>query len=139
MDNVVTSLLIIDGDGRVSEQAGGYSDWESRGGGIFANTERSPADASTRPEKQPHKAAKAPVKPGSRKLSYRETRELETLPALIETLEQRQAELENTVADPEFYRGDHGEIDRVMAELADVQAELDVAFERWAELEGENA
>ncbi|MFV8818049.1 ATP-binding cassette domain-containing protein [Haliea sp. E17] len=140
MDNVVTSLLVIRGDGTVEEQAGSYSDWEARGGRLSPPARESgksggkPAETAPIPEKDA--AAKAPAaKP--RKLSYKDQRELEALPAKIETLETRIGELETRVSDPGFYQGERAEIEKTTAELARLHGELESAFERWSELEGE--
>lgn len=137
MDNVVTSLLVLEGDGEVSEQAGGYSDWEARGGRL-RELSGEQKEKKTREDKTPEA-----ISPSStattprRKLSYKDQRELDALPGLIEDLEQRQGALEQTVSDPDFYQGDHGEVEKVLAELATVQAELETAFERWSQLEGD--
>ncbi len=132
MDNVVTSLLVLEGDGRVTEEAGGYSDWEARGGVL-----RSPAAAPAEPASggDPAPAPAAPRRERPAKLSYKAQRELEQLPARIEALEQRQAELESAAASPDFYRGDHQQVANHLERLAEVQAELDRAYERWSELE----
>ena len=58
------------------------------------------------------------------------------MPGLIETLEQRQQALEATMAAPDFYQREHGQAQQVIAQLATVQAELEAAFARWAELDG---
>ncbi len=132
MDNVVTSLLVFEGDGVVSEQAGGYSDWEARGFSlakerVAPSKERTAADAD-KPSK--------PQKPGKqRKLSYKDQRELDALPGRIEELERRQGELEAQVSSQTFYAGDRTEIERVLAALTEVQRELESALERWLELE----
>ena len=55
----------------------------------------------------------------------------------IEALEQQQSELEQVTSSPQFYAGDHAEVEQVLAELAAVQLELETTFERWAEPEGE--
>ncbi|MBN7795699.1 ATP-binding cassette domain-containing protein [Parahaliea mediterranea] len=136
MDSVVTSLLVLEGDGVVSEQAGGYSDWEARGGRLRdpGAKQAAPASAkSTAATPAPKSAAPRP-----RKLSYKDQRELQALPGKIEELETRQASLEAAMADPGFYQGDHGEIERTLAELTAVQQELEQALDRWVELEGED-
>ena len=74
-----------------------------------------------------------PARP--RKLSYKDQRELDALPELIDLLETRQGELEEMVAQSGFYQGDHTEVEKVLAELTRVQQELEDAFERWSELE----
>ena len=136
MDRVVTSLLVLRGDGSIEEQAGGYSDWEARGGGLRAlagaaaqpGTAAPAADPATTP---PRGAAAA----GPGKLSYREQRELAGLPQEIDTLEQRQAELAALSSQPDFYRRDHREVQATLDELSAVGEALDARLERWTELE----
>jgi len=71
-----------------------------------------------------------------RKLSYREQRELGSLPGQIEALEQQQSQLEEEMSAPGFYQSDYEEVQRVTRELAQIQAQLERAFERWNALEG---
>jgi len=132
MDNVVTSLLVLEGDGRVSEHAGGYSDWEARGGCLTPLEDKTRARA---PQAEESAGNEQPPAPQKRKLSYKEQRELEALPDKMEALEQRQAALEEAVAQPDFYQQEHSTVEQALADLALVQEELDAAFERWAELE----
>jgi ABC transport system ATP-binding/permease protein len=135
MDNVVTSLLVVDGEGGVSDHAGGYSDWLAHGGELGEPGQTPAADAdpaAATPAPQP--GASAPKK---RKLSYKDQRELEALPALIETLEQQQQELETAMSATGFYQQEHSVVQQVTAQLTQVQEDLEAAFNRWAELEGE--
>jgi ATP-binding cassette subfamily F protein uup len=134
MDNVVTSLIVLDGRGGVTEHVGGYSDWEERGGRLLEVTEPPEAAESESPARQAEDPA-TPSPPARRKLSYREKRELESLPGRIEELERRQAELEARVAEPGFYQKDFRDIQQVTDQLAGVQAELEAVFDRWAELD----
>ena len=138
MDNVVTSLLILKGDGTVDEQAGGYSNWEERGGVLAdLSTPIEMAEPSVDHSSEPvAKDSFAPAK--KRKLSYKDQRELDALPELIDTLEAQQGALEARAADPQFYQGDRTEVEQVLSDLTRVQAELESAFERWSELEGES-
>ena len=62
-------------------------------------------------------------------------RELDSLPGLIEELEQKQQALEATIASADFYQGERAHVEVVLAELASVQTQLENTFERWAELE----
>ena len=138
MDNVVTSLLVVEGNGVVSEHAGGYSDWLRRGGRLVESSGAPESENTEAPA-----AATAPAKPVAqaqkkKKLSYKDQRELEAMPALIESLEQRQQELEQTMAEPDFYQREHGQVQDVIARLAAVQQEMEAAFERWAELDAES-
>ena len=137
MDNVVTSLLVVEGNGVVSEHAGGYSDWLARGGRLVEGSGQGDrAGAPVAPVASGAPAPAAAPAPKKKKLSYKEQRELAAMPGLIETLEQRQQALEATMAEPNFYQREPGQAQDVIAQLATVQAELEAAFARWAELDG---
>jgi ATP-binding cassette subfamily F protein uup len=144
MDNVVTSLLVLEGDGVVSEQAGGYSDWEARGGKLQALQESAElaqpmVEPAEKPSARPSVApAPAGAAAGKRKLSYKDQRELDALPLRMEDLERQQAELEAQVSQADFYQQDHTQVEQVLAQLTRVQEELEAAFERWAELEDDD-
>ncbi len=130
LDHVVTSSLVMEGQGRVGEYVGGYSDW--------LRQRREPA--ATPPPSKPGAAATNPVKatpsaPPRRRLGFKETRELEQLPGRIETLEARLAALGAAMHEPAFYQQDAATIVARNAELATAQAELDAAYARWSELE----
>ena len=130
MDNVVTSLYILDGSGAVEDQVGGYSDWIARGGSLSAT----PAQASPGAPAASAEPAK-PVAAAKNKLSYKDQRELEALPGLIESLEGKQQALEGQMSAPGFYEGDHAQTQAVLDELAEVQQQLETAYERWSELD----
>ena len=146
MDNVVTSLLVVEGNGTISDHAGGYSEWLARGGRLQESVGEpgtttvaagaaatAAADAGTATASASGSAAQPRKK---KKLSYKDQRELQALPALIESLEQRQQALEATMAEPDFYQGEHSRVQDVIAQLAAVNEEMEAAFERWAELDG---
>lgn len=152
MDKVVTSLLILQGDGQVEEQAGGYSDWEARGGGLatklaLSREEReapSPAgsgdstpaqDKAIDGKKEARRTGNGQSEKKSAKLSYQEKRELASLPGEIDTLERRQAELEALSSDPDFYSRDHQEVQETLDELAAIGQRLENILERWTLLE----
>lgn len=126
LDNVVTSTLVFEGGGRIREYVGGYSDWLAQ----------RPAPEPARPArsgKTPEPKSTPPR--SSTRLSYRDRRELDQLPARIETLETEQEQLNTRVSDPAFYQGDPTERERVLRRLADLQDELNSAYERWEALE----
>ncbi|MBE2212458.1 MAG: ATP-binding cassette domain-containing protein [Opitutaceae bacterium] len=131
LDEVVTSTLVLEGDGRIGDYVGGYSDWlKQRVSAAAAKV------ADTRASEAPRASAAAASKPvRGRKLNNRETRELETLPATIEKLEQEQAALTTQLADPTFYQRDSAAAPSARARLAAIEAELAAAFARWEELE----
>ncbi len=149
MDNVVTSVLAFEGEGRVQEYVGGYSDWVRQGGklppapGEFGNAANvlpareaepsTPAPAS--PETGKSETSTAPATSKRVKLSYKLQRELDQLPATIETLEADIADFEAEVGASEFYQQDAETVTQRLEALEAKQAELDEAMSRWMELE----
>ena len=139
MDRVVTSLMVINDNGEIEEQAGNFSDWESRGGKLVSSV--SDLGTSNRRvvlEKTSKSSEhnQAEPKTVSRKLSYKEKRELEDLPDRIARLETEQALLEARTADPSFFAGDSNEVAEVLDRLSKASKLLDDALERLIELEG---
>jgi len=130
LDNVVTSTLVMEGEGRIGEYVGGYSDWLRQ-----KPASPEPAAASKSQASQPAKTV-APPAPVKTKLSYKDARELEQLPARIEMLETQVAAFTARMTDPGYYQRDAGAIGADNAALAAVQAELDAAYLRWEQLEG---
>ena len=129
LDNVITSTLVMEGEGRVGEYVGGYSDWLRQ-----RRDPNSDPSLPPQPESQVAAASAAPPKRAP-KLSYKLARELEQLPGRVESLEQQIEELGQRMNDPAFFRGDPDEITRSGQTLARLQAELDTAYARWQELE----
>ncbi|MBC7991336.1 MAG: ATP-binding cassette domain-containing protein [Luteimonas sp.] len=128
LDNVVTSTLVMEGDGRVGDYVGGYSDWLRQ----RATPSSTPAPAT----KAMPAAASLPEPPQPRrKLSYKVERELEQLPLRIEALETSIAEMTQAMNEPAFYRRDRPAIDAHNQALAAAQAELETVYARWSELE----
>jgi ATP-binding cassette subfamily F protein uup len=129
VDDVVTSTLAFEGDGRVHEYVGGYTDWlrQRRTPAAAQAAGRAPAPVAPRPGPSARAAAA--------KLGFKEQRELEQLPARIEALEREQSELGEQVSRPEFYRRSAAERAPVEARLAALPAELEEAYARWASLE----
>jgi ATP-binding cassette subfamily F protein uup len=134
MDNVVTSILVLEGDGRISEHVGGYSNWTEHGGKLVGLDEKQKSPAPTPDRADPAKPGLA--SPTAKKLSYKDQRELEALPARIEELENRQTELETLVSATDFYQQEYALTEATLKELADLQAELEIAYQRWEQLEG---
>ncbi|MGI9274373.1 MAG: ATP-binding cassette ATPase Uup [Endozoicomonas sp.] len=134
LDNVVSSTLVFEPGGKISEFVGGFDDWLRQGGRI-RNLVAEPQTA--KPVKRDTKAAelKAEVKPSKKKLSYKLQRELDGLPAEIEKLEEEMAALEERVADPSFYQGDADKVQETLKRLETVTEEIDQKMERWEELE----
>ena len=131
LDNVVTSTLVFEPAGgdagyRVKEYVGGYSDWLRQ---------RGPASPATRPRAAP--APRPASEPGAarKKRSFKEQRELDSLPALIETLETEIASLHAAMAGPDYFRQPGELLARDQARLRDLESRLATAFARWETLE----
>ena len=148
LDNVVTSVLAFEGDGRVQEYVGGYSDWQRQARRATARAAEGARSAASAKAGGPDKSSSSPraiangagatlatAKPRA-KLSYKEQRELEAAPARIEALEREQEALSARLSEPAFYRSDAQEQAQVQARLAALPGELEAAYRRWEELEG---
>lgn len=138
LDNVVTSTLVLEGEGKVGDYVGGYSD-SLRQRPAPAQSAAAVAKASAtavpvQPVAAPPAAAEAA--PAKRKLSFKDARELEQLPARIEQLELDVEGLTSAMNDPAFYTRSSAEVTAHTQQLAKVQAELDTAYARWEELDG---
>ena len=128
INNVVTSTLVLEGEGRVTEYVGGYDDWQRQ------SRQRTDAPAvAVRTEEK-----REPARPASgkqRKLTFKEQKELDELPKLLEELEAEQRKLQADLADPAFYRESGNKVASTAARLENVEKELAGAFKRWEELE----
>ncbi len=131
LDNVVTSVLVFEGNGQVREYVGGYEDWQ--------RYQQHRTKAAAVPVKTPKPlktaATTAATQTDKRKLSYREQRELAQLPEKIEQLEVRQQQLQQQVSDSGFYKQDSTHIAATLAQLDEVSNELEQAYARWEALE----
>jgi ATP-binding cassette subfamily F protein uup len=132
LDNVVTSTIVFEKDGRIQEYVGGYSDW-LRSGHELAETE-DPFGLSVAERKQAA-AVERRMQKKATKLSYKDQRELDQLPAEIESIENSIAELQLVVSQPDFYSQDHELVQDKLKELAYTEAQLEKCVERWSELE----
>ncbi len=126
LNNVVTGIMALEGNGVVREYVGGYDDWLRQ-----RKTVPKPE-----PEKTPAKVVKAtPVKKPVRKLTFKEKKELKALPALIERLESEQRQLHEAMADPALYKKG-SEVVAVSTRAGELKKQLDEVYARWQELEG---
>ena len=124
IDNVVTSVIALEGGGVVREYVGGYTDWQQQ--------RSAPAVVSAPP---PARSEPRPVRERERRLSYKEQKELDGLPALIEQLEQRIATMTADMAAPGFFRQAPEQVRAIQTALAGEQQALEAAYARWEELE----
>ncbi len=131
LDNVVTQVFVAEGGGQWREYVGGYSDWERV---------RKPDPAlggrdAKKPEAKVVPAAAATQVAKPKKLSFKEQRELEELPQRIAGLEAEQADISKRLADPELYRKEPGEVQRLNQRFDEIDALLMDALERWEAIE----
>ncbi len=130
LDSLVTSTLVMEGHGAVVEYVGGYSDWLRQ-------------RPQPEPVKPPPKARRSQdgahgsetPRRTSKKLSYKETRELEALPGSIEALEAEQHHLHQRLGDAQIYQEGGKAVTALQARLAEVEIELSQTYRRWEELE----
>ncbi|PCG08507.1 elongation factor 3 [Sphingomonas ginsenosidimutans] len=125
LDRTVTVTLGLDGSGTVDVVAGGYEDWE-------AKRQRRP-DAR-RPAATKPTAAPPPAAPTRVKLSFKDQRDYDLLPARIEAIDRDVAAREERLADPALYTRDPAAFDRLTKEIAALRDEKDTAEMRWLEL-----
>ncbi len=129
LDNVVTSTIVFEEDGKVQEYVGGYSDWLRRGHSLAVT------DNPFEQERNKREAAERRRSRKPNKLSYKDQRELDALPGEIERLEADIAALQQEIAAPDFYAQDTELVQRKLGELGGAENRLEQRIERWGELE----
>lgn len=131
LDNVVTSTIAFEGEGEVHEYVGGYEDWLRQRRNI---DRQNTLDKNINEQKK--NETTTPVKTGAKKkLSYKQQRELDSLPELIEQLENEQQQLEQQTGQAEFYQQDKDTMKTTLDRLEQVRQELQTAFDRWEHLD----
>lgn len=126
LNNVVTSIFVFEGEGKVSEYIGGYDDWQRQSEGKKKDvTEKT--QAKTEPVRRQRERP--------RRLTFKEQRELEALPQGIEALEAEQRQLYQTMSDPLFFQKGRDEIANIRARASSLEHELAEAYHRWETLE----
>jgi len=131
LDNVVTQVLVAEGDGRWTENPGGYTEWQA----VLARRAAAQPRAAGSPMAVPPGAPVPEAAPKRAKLSFKEARELESLPAAIEALEREQEALNRLLADPATYAKARHEVAPAQARIEIIEQELMAALERWDTLE----
>ncbi len=127
LNNVVTSTIVFEGDGRLQEYVGGYDDWLQQRKPAAEPPQQGPGEQKARRQKTPQE---------KRKLSYKEARELEALPGTIEGLEEEKTRLTALLNSPEFYASyDASKVRAAGDRLEALEEELNAAYHRWDELE----
>ena len=138
IDNTATECYLFEGKGRLNKYVGGFFDAKQQQANFWASkaVEEQAKAKKTEPLKEKSAVKNDRTsKPKSVKLSYKEQRELEQLPQLLEELETKITVLQAEIADPAFFQQAHDITDAKLKVLADIEAELETAFLRWEELE----
>ena len=126
LDQVVTSCLVFEGNAEVNEYVGGYSDWiEHKNQKVKIN---SVTDFSKKSDKKQ-------IAKSSKKISWNQQKELDELPALIDSLEKSIELLQQKINDADFYKKSKEQTQKVLDDLSVKEKKLDVAFDRWGELD----
>ena len=131
LDNVVTQVIVAEGGGQWREYVGGYSDWERVRGDV------APQKPAPKPDmkNEPKPASREAVPAKSKKLSYKEQRELDALPALIAELEAEQKAISEKLADAELYRERPDEVRKLNERFAEIDLLLLESLEKWEAIE----
>ena len=127
LNNLVTSILVFEGNGQVTEYIGGYDDWlkqKKKNGTKIPPKPKTNGPKNTKPKRERPK-----------KLTFREERELEDMPSLIESLEQTHGKIFKDLSDPAFYKRESTEIASAKERLESLEIQLEKAYQRWEALE----
>ena len=138
IDNTATECYLFEGEGRLNKYVGGFFDAKQQQANFWASKaveEQAKVKKSEPPKEESAVKNDRTSKPKSVKLSYKEQRELEQLPQLLEELETKITVLQAEIADPAFFQQAHDITDAKLKALADTEVELETAFLRWEELE----
>jgi ABC transport system ATP-binding/permease protein len=127
LNEVVTSTLAIEPDGRIGEYDGGYDD--------YLNQRPEPSAVESKASSDGERTRNPAAAEKRKKVSFKEKREMEALPGKIESLETELRELHETMADPTFYKRERAAIADAKARLVELEQALAAAYERWEALE----
>jgi ATP-binding cassette subfamily F protein uup len=130
LDNVVTQVVVAEGEGIWKEYVGGYADWER----VSRTSQSTSAKEVSKTAVKTKELAAEPTSK-AKKLSFKEQRELEELPKLIADLEREQAEIGTKLADPDLYRQDPTAMQTLNARFAEIDSLLLLSLEKWEAIE----
>lgn len=136
IDNTVTECYFFEGQGQLNKYIGGYHDAKQQQSQYFSQKQQaSSKEASLDPSERAVKNKKVFDQPKKAKLSYKEQRELEQIPQLLESLEQQITSLQQEVSQPDFFQQEHLYTSSQLQRLATLEQQLEQAFTRWEALE----
>ncbi len=130
LDNVVTQVIVSEGEGQWSEYIGGFSDWER-----YANSVKENARAVSKTSAKAGGKAEAKPESKAKKLSYKEQRELEELPKQIAKLEAEQQVITVRLQDTNLYKTQPDEVNKLNRRYAEIDDLLLVCLEQWEVIE----
>lgn len=133
LENTVTQVIAFEGNGILTEFGGGYDDWQRFTQQREAESAAQTKSAASKPT--PKATSKEAIKASASKLSFKEQKELESLPELIEKLETEQTEINLTLADANLYRDNPDKVKQLQARLVEIEAQTEQILARWEELE----
>ena len=135
VNNVVTSTLVFEEGNQVNEYVGGYDDWLKQSKEKKASAAKNENSASDKARAKEQASQKTPETKKAKKLSYKDQRELDALPAQIEIFEEKVESLQNLMAKDDFYKQEQDEIKKIQQQLVESQEKLSHCYTRWEELE----
>ncbi|MBF7072800.1 ABC transporter ATP-binding protein [Glaciecola sp. MH2013] len=142
VDNVVTSSIVFEGNGRIAQFVGGYSDmkaWydakDAEAKAIDQHRRANEDKPKTEPAQKTDKSMPSSSVKSVNKLSYKDKKELEALPKQIESMEEELELIQKKVNAPDFFQSDQDSVQKTLQSLADLEENLSAAYLRWDELE----
>jgi ATP-binding cassette subfamily F protein uup len=137
VDNVVTSSLVFEGNGIIKQFVGGYTDMRTwyDDKAELAKKVNDELEKQTKSKIEQEKQVASTSTRSNKKLSYKDNKELEDLPKVIEKMEEEQEGFQEQVNSPDFFQKDTEATQVVLNKLADIEKRLSVAYKRWDELE----
>ncbi|NVK25873.1 MAG: ATP-binding cassette domain-containing protein, partial [Gammaproteobacteria bacterium] len=138
IDNTATSIWAFEGDAYINKVVGGYQDYESYLARLESTKPKiTSSDSEVKKQSTAQSIQSSDNKSSNvkKKLSYKEVRELESLPKLIEELETEISELQESVNSPDFFKQESDFTSKQLNHLAECESKLEIAYSRWEELE----
>ena len=133
LDNVVTQVIVAEGDGQWREFIGGYSDWERYRNTVTASKSTPKIDSKSSANNSTTGTIASAAK--TKKLSYKEQRELDELPKLIAQLEAEQKEISDKLADADLYKNGPDTANKLNVRFAEIDEQLLEALDKWETIE----
>jgi len=135
INNVVTSTIVFEGEGKLTQYVGGYDDWLRQTQSSSSSQKTSTLQLHSNVDKSSSNNGAKQAAKKQQKLSYKEQRRLDELPAELERLEAELEAIQQKTAAEDFYKQDHQMVQQILSEVESAQEKLDDAFLEWEALE----